>query len=313
MSQLPELLTGQFRDGPLVGLDYQTASQRGVTDEEGKFIYRAGEVVTFSIGRLTIGCVAGASSLTLADLDDTEDGGRRRTAGVTHPATVNRARFVQSLGQGGYDDLRNGVVVDSRIREVVSTHADGISFSHDVDDFEQATGVQAVLRKLDRRLRGAAQARNHVRRAQQGIRALRDVRIPMRDGSSYLDADVFHPVDAAWGPGGQGCRYPVLLRLSVYGRAFTIGSRLGQADADASEEREAAWFEQPEKRNKINPYFRYSESCVSANASTWVPRGYIVIRVDGRGVGRTPGKLDPFSRQEALDFYDAVQWAAQQP
>jgi putative CocE/NonD family hydrolase len=35
--------------------------------------------------------------------------------------------------------------------------------------------------------------------------------------------------------------------------------------------------------------------------------------VGGRGVGRTPGKLNPFSRQEALDYYDAIQWAAEQP
>ena len=43
-----------------------------------------------------------------------------------------------------------------------------------------------------------------------------------------------------------------------------------------------------------------------------MPRGYVCVRVDSRGVGRTPGTLAPFSPQEAQDYYDAIEWAAQQ-
>lgn len=40
--------------------------------------------------------------------------------------------------------------------------------------------------------------------------------------------------------------------------------------------------------------------------SAWVRRGYVMIRVDHRGIGSTPGVVSPFSMQEALDYYDAM-------
>ncbi len=46
---------------------------------------------------------------------------------------------------------------------------------------------------------------------------------------------------------------------------------------------------------------------------TWVPKGYVVVRVDTRGVGASPGLLNPFLRQTAEDYYDAIEWAAGQP
>jgi predicted acyl esterase len=45
----------------------------------------------------------------------------------------------------------------------------------------------------------------------------------------------------------------------------------------------------------------------------WVPDGYVVIRVDSRGAGRSPGYLDIFSPRETLDYYQCIEWAAQQP
>src|SRR5512135_1273342 len=45
----------------------------------------------------------------------------------------------------------------------------------------------------------------------------------------------------------------------------------------------------------------------------WVPRGYCSVRVDTRGSGKSPGETDPFSQQEAVDFYDSIEWAAKQP
>jgi predicted acyl esterase len=292
-----ELLTGQFRDGPFIGLDYRTPSQNGHTNVEGKFLYQAGEVVTFSIGRLTIGVAAAAPHLTLAALHDIDGG---LDSELTRPDTVNRARFVQSLARE--PDLRSGVSIDATIRDTVSAHADDISFASDIESFEKATSVHAVFSKLGLRFRGASEVRNHMRRATAGIKAFREVRVPTRDGS-YLLADVFRPIDSG--------TYPVLLRLSIYGRAFKIGSILSEGDYDASEDREAAWFEKG--RNEIEPYFRYAENAVSANASTWVPRGYVLVRVDCRGVGNTPGTLDPFSEQEARDYYDAIEWAAKEP
>ncbi len=44
----------------------------------------------------------------------------------------------------------------------------------------------------------------------------------------------------------------------------------------------------------------------------WVPDGYVVISVDSRGAGKSPGRLDPNSPAEFRDFYDAVEWAGTQ-
>jgi predicted acyl esterase len=146
-----------------------------------------------------------------------------------------------------------------------------------------------------------AEARNELRRSQAGIVKESDVRIPVRDGS-YLLADVFRPS----APG----RYPVLLRLSVYGRTFGMGSIVTEEDRLAAEVREDEWFTQP--RDALPGLTRLAENAVSANTFDWVPRGYVCVRVDSRGVGRTPGTLAPFSPQEALDYYDAIEWAAAQ-
>jgi predicted acyl esterase len=45
----------------------------------------------------------------------------------------------------------------------------------------------------------------------------------------------------------------------------------------------------------------------------WVPEGYICIRVDSRGCGRSPGYIDHFSPRETDDFYQCIEWAGVQP
>jgi predicted acyl esterase len=44
-----------------------------------------------------------------------------------------------------------------------------------------------------------------------------------------------------------------------------------------------------------------------------VPDGYVCVRVDSRGAGRSPGFLDPFSPRETRDLYDCIEWAGTQP
>jgi len=44
-----------------------------------------------------------------------------------------------------------------------------------------------------------------------------------------------------------------------------------------------------------------------------VPRGYAAVRIDARGSGKSPGQYEPWSLAEAVDFYDAIEWAAAQP
>ena len=114
----------------------------------------------------------------------------------------------------------------------------------------------------------------------------RDVRVPLRDGT-YLVADVFRP-DCE----GQ---FPVIITLGPYSK--DIHFRDWSADFD--------YATLPER----GPYMHWE----TVNPEWWVPQGYIVIRVDGRGTGKSPGRVRRLSDDEARDFYDAIEWAGTQP
>src|SRR6478609_9294657 len=45
----------------------------------------------------------------------------------------------------------------------------------------------------------------------------------------------------------------------------------------------------------------------------WVPDGYICVRVDSRGAGRSPGFLETWSPRESKDIAACVDWAGVQP
>lgn len=121
-----------------------------------------------------------------------------------------------------------------------------------------------------------------------------DVSIPMSDGH-VLKADIFRPRASG--------RYPVLMCHGPYGKglAFQDGyaPRWKQLSTDfpevldGSSGRYANWeAPDPEK---------------------WVPHGYVCIRVDSRGAGRSAGVLDPLSPRETEDYYCCIEWAAAQP
>jgi predicted acyl esterase len=122
----------------------------------------------------------------------------------------------------------------------------------------------------------------------------RDVPIGMDDGL-VLRADVFRPD----GPG----RYPVILSYGPYAK----GLAFQQAYADQ-------WQLMVREHPEV--------ACGSSNAhqnwevadpEKWVPDGYACVRVDSRGAGRSPGRLDPFSPRETHDLYECIEWAGVQP
>ena len=45
----------------------------------------------------------------------------------------------------------------------------------------------------------------------------------------------------------------------------------------------------------------------------WVPDGYVFVRVDSRGCGRSPGYVEHWSPRETKDFANCVEWAGVQP
>jgi putative CocE/NonD family hydrolase len=109
----------------------------------------------------------------------------------------------------------------------------------------------------------------------------KDVRIAMRDGT-ILYADVFRPDTAE--------KVPVILNVSVY-------------------QKDKLWVPPADLEEKANPYMNWE----TVNPLWWCPRNYACVRVDMRGSGKSPGKSDPSSHQEAMDTYDAIEWIAKQP
>ena len=121
-----------------------------------------------------------------------------------------------------------------------------------------------------------------------------DVPITMDDGL-LLRADVFRPV-------AEGC-YPALLSYGPYGKglAFQHGYK-------------TAW-EIMAKQNpdalagSTNKY----QSWEVVDPEKWVPDGYVCVRIDSRGAGRSPGYLSHNNARENRDFHLCIEWAAAQP
>lgn len=109
----------------------------------------------------------------------------------------------------------------------------------------------------------------------------KDVEIPLRDGAR-LRADIYRPQ--------SGGRFPVIANLSAYMK-------------------DKLWVPPPDLEEKPNPYMNWE----TPNPLWWVPRGYALLRIDGRGSGKSPGLTDPWSASEARDYYDGIEWAAKQP
>ncbi len=120
-----------------------------------------------------------------------------------------------------------------------------------------------------------------------------DAPIRMGDGL-VLRADVFRPT-------GDG-KYPVILSYGPYakGQSFQEGykgnwMRLIKAAPNVLE-------------GSSNKYQNWE----LVDPEKWVPDGYICVRVDSRGAGRSPGYLDTWSPRETRDLYECIEWAGTQ-
>ncbi len=139
-----------------------------------------------------------------------------------------------------------------------------------------------------------------------GLLFEKDVAVPVGDGN-VLRANVFRPE----APG----TYPVVMAQGIYGKDVHFAdafkpqwTRLlqlypGLCDADVDD------ASQPTGARSSGRYLRWE----TVDPERWVPDGYVVIQVDARGTGKSPGFLDPYSPREIQDYYDAIEWAASQP
>jgi uncharacterized protein len=122
----------------------------------------------------------------------------------------------------------------------------------------------------------------------------RDVPVPASDGL-VLRADVFRPP-------GEG-RYPVLLSYGPYAKGLAF------ADGYADQWR----LMTSQHPDVVAGSSNVHQSWEVADPEKWVPDGYACVRVDSRGAGRSPGRLDPYSPRETQDLYECIEWAAMQP
>lgn len=165
-------------------------------------------------------------------------------------------------------------------------------------------------------LKTCSHARNHIRRAIAGFKVLRDIQIPLRD-KQFVLADVYLPLT------GQG-KHPVLVSNTIYGKRITYsGPDVNDShDVGEFERAEDEWFTTPVNTdikvpNTIPLIGRWSlqrrfETVGTMNTFLYVPKGYVMVKVDPRGVSQTPGtRFVP--GQESNDMFDAVEWSASQP
>jgi predicted acyl esterase len=115
------------------------------------------------------------------------------------------------------------------------------------------------------------------------------------DDGVVLRADVFRPAEAG--------KYPVILSYGPYakGLSFQEGykgnwARLIKAAPEVL-------------RGSSNKYQNWE----LVDPEKWVPDGYVCVRVDSRGAGRSPGYLDVWSPRETQDLYQCIEWAGTQP
>jgi predicted acyl esterase len=121
-----------------------------------------------------------------------------------------------------------------------------------------------------------------------------DVPIPMDDGLS-LRADIFRP--AAEG------RYAVLMGCGPYAKGLHF-----------EDGRPEPWRELCRNHPDVLAGSSHRYACWEhIDPEKWVPHGYVCIRVDSRGTGRSPGYVDHWSPRETKDLYDCIEWAGTQP
>jgi predicted acyl esterase len=128
-----------------------------------------------------------------------------------------------------------------------------------------------------------------------GMRIDWDVPIEMEDGI-VLRADVYRPIEEG--------KYPVIMTHGPYGKGLAF------QDTPFRHAWDRMVAKHPDvARGSSNKYQNWE----AVDPEKWVPDGYVCLRVDSRGAGRSPGYLEVYSPRETKDFYNCIEWAAVQP
>ena len=106
------VVQGQFLDSAVSGLWYETATQRGFTNEFGSFSYVPGESVTFYLGSTLLGTVTAQGEITPLDLISATD----------NPDKLqNLLRVLQTLDADS--DPSNGIEINQTAQDYLNQYA----------------------------------------------------------------------------------------------------------------------------------------------------------------------------------------------
>ncbi len=121
-----------------------------------------------------------------------------------------------------------------------------------------------------------------------------DTEIVASDGA-VLRADIFRP-------DGEG-PFPVLMSCGPYAKGLHFSEGFPM-------QWKGLTSDYPEVlRGSTGRYANWE----TVDPERWVPFGYVCIRVDSRGAGRSPGFIDCWSSREIEDFAECIEWAGTQP
>ena len=117
-SNTPTTATGVFKDSNVVGMNYTSGAQSGVTTSNGQFTYMTGQTVSFSVGGVSLGTVNGKSVITPIDLVP--------NGSSTSTEVLNRVRFLMMLDMDG--NPANGIVISPAVQAIAANWA-AVDFS----------------------------------------------------------------------------------------------------------------------------------------------------------------------------------------
>ncbi len=161
------LQNGVFTYSAVSGLDYRgPGTLAGSTDAQGRFSYRPGDTLTFSIGNLVLGSAPGGATITPLSITS-------GAASASDQRVNNLLILLQTLDADG--NLNNGIQITAGIRDIVSSLASAINFNQATGDFRtsltslmaalNAAGVFSDTDSRDRTVRTANAALEHFTRS----------------------------------------------------------------------------------------------------------------------------------------------------
>lgn len=124
--------TGVLLDSVVDGIAYRTATQSGLTANGGKFSYKAGETVTFSVGSVALPSVSAGAKITPFDIAGSTD--------INNDKVVNLLVFLQSIDDDG--DPSNGISITEAARTSATTALD---FSVSKSEFRALPAFRNVV------------------------------------------------------------------------------------------------------------------------------------------------------------------------